>query len=42
MGLGAAWGTEKADEMIREAGFKEVVQGASVINGVQVMFICKK
>ncbi|XP_072047614.1 S-adenosylmethionine-dependent methyltransferase Rv2258c-like [Amphiura filiformis] len=41
MGLGAAWGIEKAEEMIRAAGFTEV-QLRQWPTDMDAMFICKK
>ncbi|XP_072046948.1 S-adenosylmethionine-dependent methyltransferase Rv2258c-like [Amphiura filiformis] len=41
MGLGTAWGIEKAEEMIRAAGFTEV-QLTRCPTDMDAMFVCKK
>ena len=41
MGLGAAWGVEKAMAMIKEAGFKKI-DLKPVENSFQVYFVCFK
>ncbi|XP_072047617.1 S-adenosylmethionine-dependent methyltransferase Rv2258c-like isoform X2 [Amphiura filiformis] len=41
MGLGAAWGIEKAEEMIRAAGFTEV-KLTQCPTDFDMMFVCKK
>ncbi|XP_072047618.1 S-adenosylmethionine-dependent methyltransferase Rv2258c-like [Amphiura filiformis] len=41
MGFGAAWGIEKAEEMIRAAGFTEV-QLTQCPTDMDAMFVCKK
>ncbi|XP_072046945.1 S-adenosylmethionine-dependent methyltransferase Rv2258c-like [Amphiura filiformis] len=41
MGLGSAWGIEKAEEMIRAAGFTEV-RLTRCPTDVDAMFVCKK
>lgn len=42
MGLGAMWGKEKAQEMLKEAGFSEVDTKTLEDDFVNVFFICQK